>query len=203
MKNHIDRIAAHYDHAREKHPYFCDRITCLSDTGADTHLDIYRSTLSAEREASDVEACTVLVCEVYEAMQAYTHGDTAHAVEECYDAIAVLLRTIDVLEGRLSELGHFVINPVNIACTFGTLKEIAKSFAYYYYDVMKAFQNKSAFRADKMRLAQFIMDADLAAVRSCDAIYLLRGWETSRGAKKELSEAIAHGLKVIQEGGLI
>ena len=45
------------------------------------------------------------------------------------------------------------------------------------------------------------MDADLAAVRSCDAIYLLRGWENSRGAKKELAEAIAHGLTILQEGG--
>ena len=44
------------------------------------------------------------------------------------------------------------------------------------------------------------MDADLAAVRSCDAIYLLKGWESSRGAKKELAEAMAHGLKVMQEG---
>ena len=46
-----------------------------------------------------------------------------------------------------------------------------------------------------------VMDADLAAVRSCDAICLLRGWETSHGAKKELAEALAHGLTVLQEGG--
>ena len=50
-------------------------------------------------------------------------------------------------------------------------------------------------------LARAVMDADLAAVRSCDAIYLLRGWESSRGAKKEFAEALAHGLQVIQEGG--
>ncbi len=97
---HDARIREHYDHARKKHPYFCDIITCLSDSGADTHLDIYRSTLRAEKEAEAVETGTLLGCEFYEAMQAYTHGDTAHAVEECYDAIAVLLRTIDVLEGR-------------------------------------------------------------------------------------------------------
>jgi hypothetical protein len=50
-------------------------------------------------------------------------------------------------------------------------------------------------------LARSILAADLAAVRSCDAIYLLRGWENSRGAKKELSEALANGLQVMQEGG--
>lgn len=97
---HSDRICKHYAHAKEKHPYFCDRITCLSDAGSDTHLDICRATLAAEIEAEAVETGTLLDCEFYGAMQAYTHGDTAHAVEECYDAIAVLLRTIDVLEGR-------------------------------------------------------------------------------------------------------
>ena len=97
---HISNILKHYAHAKEKHPYFCDTITCLSESGADTHLDIYRSTLKAEADNGCVEADTVLMCEFYEAIQAYTHGDTAHAVEELYDAIAVLLRTIDVLEGR-------------------------------------------------------------------------------------------------------
>lgn len=98
--NHYDSICKHYAHAKEKHPYFCDRITCLSSVGADTHLDIWRSLLATEIKVSDVEANTVLMCEIYEAIQAYTNGDISHAVEECYDAIAVLLRTIDVLEGR-------------------------------------------------------------------------------------------------------
>ncbi len=97
---HDGRVAKHYKHAREKNPYFCDIITCLSDVGADTHLDIYRATLKAEYDNEAVETGTLLGCEFYEAIQAYTHGDTAAAVEECYDAIAVLLRTIDVLEGR-------------------------------------------------------------------------------------------------------
>ena len=100
QSHHAGRMYKHYAHAREKHPYFCDTITCLSESGADTHLDIYRSTLKAEADNGCVEADTVLMCEFYEALQAYKHGDTANAVEECYDAIAVLLRTIDVLEGR-------------------------------------------------------------------------------------------------------
>jgi hypothetical protein len=97
---HISNILKHYAHAKEKHPYFCDIITCISESGADTRLDIYRSTLKAEADNGCVKADTVLMCEFYEAIQAYKHGDTANAIEECYDAIAVLLRTIDVLEGR-------------------------------------------------------------------------------------------------------
>ena len=95
---HDARIREHYDHARKKHPYFCDIITCLRS--ADTHLSICRKILAAELEAEVVDAGVLLDCEFYEAMQAYANGDTARAVEECYDAITVLLRTIDVLEGR-------------------------------------------------------------------------------------------------------
>lgn len=96
----IDKIREHYEHAKQKHPYFCDIITCLSDSGADTHLDIYKATLAAEIATNSVEASTVLSCEYYEAVQAYTRGNTDSAIEECYDAIAVLLRIVDVLEGR-------------------------------------------------------------------------------------------------------
>ena len=100
----VIKIVEHYCHAKEKHPHFCDIITCMSDVGADIHLDIYRSTLKAEVDNDAVEPSTLLGYEFYEAIHAYTRGDTASAIEECYDAIAVLLRVIDVLEGR-QELG--------------------------------------------------------------------------------------------------
>lgn len=43
------------------------------------------------------------------------------------------------------------------------------------------------------------MDLDLTALNFCDAIYLLNGWENSRGAKMELKEAQRIGLKIIRE----
>ena len=98
----------------------------------------------------------------------------------------------DAAEKRLTAQGHFVINPHRISEPFGTEEELCESFMYYY----DGFSNDSV-----SSLARSVMDADLAAVRSCDAIYLLRGWESSRGAKKELAEALAHGLQVLQEGG--
>jgi hypothetical protein len=88
-----------------------------------------------------------------------------------------------------------VINPHRISELFGTAKELAESFAALYGVTLYGDFGYSP------TLARAVMDADLAAVRSCDAIYLVRGWETSRGAKKELSEALAHGLQVMQEGG--
>lgn len=106
----------------------------------------------------------------------------------------------DAAEKRLREQGHFAINPHRISEQFGTAEELAASFRVLYG--MPASPLDPAFMCPEIaRLARAVLDADLAAVRSCDAIYLLRGWENSRGAKKELAEAIAHGLQVMQEGG--
>ena len=93
---------------------------------------------------------------------------------------------------RLRTQGHFVINPVDLSSLFGTPEELSDSFAAYY--------DPSGCSGDDDGIAENVMAAELAAVRSCDAIYLLQGWETSRGAKKELAEAIAYGLTIMQEG---
>jgi hypothetical protein len=106
----------------------------------------------------------------------------------------------DAAEKRLTAQGHFVINPHRISALFGTAEELAKSFGLLYNLPCSANQPPWDHRIDES-LARAVMDADLAAVRSCDAIYLLRGWENSRGAKKELAEAIKCGLEVRQEGG--
>lgn len=111
----------------------------------------------------------------------------------------------DAAEKRLTEQGHFVINPHRISELFGTPEELAAAFREYYRllpnlgndafnDSLMSFMSKY-----RTRVARAVMDADLAAVRSCDAIYLLRGWENSRGAKMELAEAMKNGLKIWQE----
>lgn len=41
--------------------------------------------------------------------------------------------------------------------------------------------------------------AELAVIPYCDAIYLLKGWENSKGAKRELAVALHHNLVVIEE----
>ena len=40
------------------------------------------------------------------------------------------------------------------------------------------------------------MAAEIHALETCDAIYLLDGWHKSEGARKELATAIAYGLKI-------
>jgi len=110
---------------------------------------------------------------------------------------------------RLRKEGHFVVNPAELSAQFGTAEKLASSFAALYRLLDGKLPNganhlwkEEIRKADEREslVARAVMDADLAAIRSCDAIYLLRGWKSSRGAKKELAEAIAHGLKVMQEG---
>ena len=106
----------------------------------------------------------------------------------------------DAAAKRLREQGHFVINPAELSELFATPLGLDRCFRTYYNpsDSCDCANVEDASR--RYNIAEQIMDADLAAVRSCDAIYLLRGWETSRGAKRELAEAIAHGLTIMQEG---
>lgn len=107
----LENTMKHYRRARAKHPYFADGISYSERTGDDIKDPIrakYADGLLAfmrrfVREASEmgcIMAECVLDCEIAEVYSALAHGDTAQAIEECYDAIAVLMRMIDVLQGR-------------------------------------------------------------------------------------------------------
>lgn len=100
------KIAEHYCHAKAKHPYFADRLF-IDDNDAEEakrDLESVRMLLNIERKQGRVYAETLANCEIAEVCDAIARGEKAMAVEECYDVIAVLLRMVDVLEGR-QELG--------------------------------------------------------------------------------------------------
>lgn len=101
------KILMHYRKAVEKHPYFCDRL--VEDFGdnqeiakitAATMLTSWRATLARRVRDENATPFDVLQTEIAEVYEAIVRGDTAASAEECYDCIAVLLRMIDVLEGR-------------------------------------------------------------------------------------------------------
>lgn len=99
---HYARVKQHYDHARKKHPYFCDRLL-WNDAPVWTAgtLRVARNDLNNAIKSNDVSAIDhVLDCELHKLEDALAHGDKAHAVEECYDIAVVALRIADVLEGR-------------------------------------------------------------------------------------------------------
>lgn len=107
VHNHAKRITDHYVRAREKHPYFCDRMNNHTLLLKEHALRFITNSLELKRRrirygSEDGNLCwsELLECKTLEAMEAVVRDDKAHAVEELYDCIAVLLRTIDVLEGR-------------------------------------------------------------------------------------------------------
>ena len=96
LSHHIFRsIAGHYLKAIHKHPYFCDHFAHLTP-----RLEDIRETLAGEQLRGDIAAHDVLMCEIAEMEEEMRAGNAERAVDEAYDAIAVLLRIIDVLEGR-------------------------------------------------------------------------------------------------------
>lgn len=105
IEKHAPRALYHYAHAIEKHPYFCDRL--LPDWNQEKiqsrilfNLKCSRYRIESGVHKHNLMWNEIADCEVWEATEALANGDKAHAVEELYDVIAVLLRTIDVLEGR-------------------------------------------------------------------------------------------------------
>lgn len=50
------------------------------------------------------------------------------------------------------------------------------------------------------KILNAVCESERAAIPHLDAIYLLKGWEKSKGAKRELLVALQHNLKVIVEG---
>lgn len=49
------------------------------------------------------------------------------------------------------------------------------------------------------KLLDAVCESELAAIPHLDAIYLLKGWENSKGARLELKAALEHGLEIIIE----
>ena len=105
---HVSNILKHYANAREKHPYFCDSLLPRDleppelpiEEQIEINLAIARRRIESGAKIGNILWNEILDCEVWEATEAIYERDYAHAVEELYHCVAVLLRTIDVLEGR-------------------------------------------------------------------------------------------------------
>lgn len=48
-------------------------------------------------------------------------------------------------------------------------------------------------------LLNHVIDAELRALRNCDAIYLMEGWEKSAGTLREVVVAISYKLDIVLE----
>lgn len=97
----MDEIAAHYEHAKEKHPVFADILTHNKHTSA----RYYKITRDEAHANGDCSPLNVFFAEYAEVLDAIDAKDKAQAVYECYDCIAVLLRLIDMIEETAEKEG--------------------------------------------------------------------------------------------------
>jgi hypothetical protein len=98
----IEKIKEHYNHAKQKHPYFCDKLSYSDKDSIDSFLCTSRTILKNAIKCGCVSFNDVLICEMNEALKEIIDGNNERAIEELLDMIAVCLRGIDVLEGRQS-----------------------------------------------------------------------------------------------------
>lgn len=75
-------------------------------------------------------------------------------------------------EKMLTEIGYETINPHNLS----PIRRTGESEEDYY---------------------ERCMDIDLAALQSCDRIYLLAGWMHSSGAMREFNRAMELGIRIL------
>lgn len=90
-------IKAHYAHAQEKHPHFADKVC---EMPADFFEFMAKFKKEEAERAGEIKAYDVLMAEIDELFAELMRGDMTRAREEAFDAIAVVLRIIDVIDGR-------------------------------------------------------------------------------------------------------
>lgn len=101
----IDEIARSYEHAKKEHGYFADSLGELRGKNAvevvEGILRIQLGMRSRAIEKGNVDALEdVMQCELWELRLALTKGEMDEAKAKCYSSMAVLLRIVDVIEGR-------------------------------------------------------------------------------------------------------
>ena len=93
--------ALHYAKALRKHPRFTDAL--FGDDAADDAQDVLdgmRREIDYLAKNNWLDASALATCEICEAQLANAQGNTAETISELYDAVAVLMRMIAVVEGK-------------------------------------------------------------------------------------------------------
>ena len=96
------RARLHYAKALRKHPRFADKLffECEIYYDAKSELANWRRILNDDNMAGVLSAENLLRCEILEAATAHNARDNAGVISELYDAVAVLMRMIAVVEGK-------------------------------------------------------------------------------------------------------
>lgn len=96
LNGYLVSIKEELQKAEKKHPKFCDE---LIPPGFDFDEDEKRWKKWND-EATTHYACDLFNEEFYEALNAYQHGDKAHALQELSQCGAVILRMMEVVDAE-------------------------------------------------------------------------------------------------------
>lgn len=103
---HADPILEHYNHAIEKHPYFCDGISPFDidyvqmDRTFEEVVEERRDDVAYYAKKHSLLLEHLIDCEWSEVLCECDRGNDVLAVQKLYDLAVLCLRAIDVLEGR-------------------------------------------------------------------------------------------------------
>ena len=96
-----DHAYDHYAKALHKHPRFADTLFGEDETDdANCALEQTRGEIGYLAAHNWLDSGLLAICELEEAQLAHAQGDKAACVDELYDAVAVLMRMIAVVEGK-------------------------------------------------------------------------------------------------------
>ena len=95
------KCAKHFLKAVRKHPRFADALFANPEVAnAEKALADARRWLANLEAHGELDGAMLAMCEIDEAQLASAKGDAAATIGELYDAVAVLMRMIAVVEGR-------------------------------------------------------------------------------------------------------
>ena len=108
--NFAFNAASHFLKAVRKHPRFADALFFKSEhdererakllPDVERYLKLAHRDIARDEANRSLEAHSLLTCEYREALAEFVKGDNAACVGELYDAVAVLMRMIAVVEGK-------------------------------------------------------------------------------------------------------
>lgn len=101
----IELVEAELANAKRKHPHFIDHFTHVTAEEASSCLDVLRAFLCNRVQFNEVAFQSVLMCEIVEAIDAYTHGELAHARQELAQCAAVCIRGMEYIEAEIEKGG--------------------------------------------------------------------------------------------------
>lgn len=99
--------------------------------------------------------------------------------------------------GLIIQAGHTPIDPARLSLAFGSPNLVAAAFREYYASKRGDYtDHPDTTQLRLIDLALQVQKADMAALKTCDAICLLEGWQESTGARLELHKALGRGMDV-------